>query len=304
MRMSLLKIALIGVGNIGSTFAYYLARAGHEVTVIARPNSARFAQLQRDGAIVTKVGERASVQVADRLDEETVYDLVIVTVLAHQVDALLPALQRSKARCVHFMFNMFDPERLRDAMGADRSSFGMPFVMARLDTEGRLEATVSASRKTLHGDQRWADVFTQAGIASAYEPDMPLWLRCHVPLCIAMESISVMAQARGGGASWSDAMNVAIGLHGGFTIVKGLGYRLYPGPKVFLDALPDPVLAGMLWSISRVASFRDLLATGATECGMLIDRMAGLAQTINPLPTVSIQALTKIRPATAPQSQK
>lgn len=294
------KIALIGVGNIGSTFASYLARAGHDVTVVARPHSVRLAQLQRDGGIILKSDIRVSAQVADRLDEEVVYDLVIVTALAHQADALLPALRRSKARCVHFMFNTFEPERLRDAMGADRSSFGMPFVMARLDAEGRLDATVSASRKTLHGDQRWADLFAEAGIASAFEPEMLLWLRCHAPLCIAMESISVMAQARGGGASWSDAMAVARGLHGGFAITKGLGYRLYPGAKAALNAAPNAVLAGMLWSISRVPSFRDLLATGATECEMLIDHVTAVAQTMSPVPSASALALTKIRPRGEP----
>ena len=291
-----LKIVLIGVGNIGSTFDYNLAKAGHDVTLVARPHSSRLAQLQRDSGIVLKTGERASAQVVDWLDEEAVYDLVIVTVLAHQAGALLPSLQCSKARCVHFTFNTFEPERLRDAMGGDRSSFGMPFVMARLNAKSRLDAMVSANRKTLHSDQRWADLFTEAGIASVFEPNMLLWLRCHVPLCIAMESISVKAQARGGGASWSDAMAVARGLHGGFAIIKGLGYRLHPGTKAALAASPNVVLAGMLWSISRVAAFRDLLATGAIECGKLIDSVAAVAQTISPVPTASVQLLTKIRP--------
>ena len=295
--MQPLKIALIGVGKIGSAFAYYLARAGHDVTLVARPDSGRLAQLQRDGGIVTKTGERASAHVSARLDEETIYDLVIVTVLAHQAEALLPSLQRSKAHRIHFMFNTFDPARLRKAVGEARVDFGMPFVMARLDREGRLDATVSASRKTLHGDQRWADLFTQAGLASAFEPDMPLWLRCHVPLCIAMESIAVKAQARGGGASWADAMAVARGLQGGFAIVKGLGDRLHPGAKRVLDASPVLVLAGMLWSVSRVAAFRDLLATGASECGALIDTVTASAQAIRPVPATAVQALIRIKPA-------
>ena len=91
-------------------------------------------------------------------------------------------------------------------------------------------------------------------------------------------------------------MAVARGLHGGFSIIKSLGYRLFPGSKAALDASPNVVLAGMLWSISRVASFRELLATGAIECGALIDRVATAAQDINPIPTASIQALTKARP--------
>ena len=44
-------------------------------------------------------------RVLDALDEETPYDLVIVTLLAHQADAVLPALRRSAAACVQFMLH-------------------------------------------------------------------------------------------------------------------------------------------------------------------------------------------------------
>src|SRR5262244_3089769 len=146
-----LSIAIIGAGKIGSTFAYQLARAGHDVTVIARPDSLRLQQLRRDQGIILKTGERAAVRVADKLDEEAAYNLVVVTTPAHQVGAVLPALQRSKAQWVQFMFLSFEPERFRDAIG-HRCSFGMPAVMA--DREGRIKPTIINSLKTKHGDQR------------------------------------------------------------------------------------------------------------------------------------------------------
>ncbi len=83
-------------------------------------------QLKRDNGIVKTNGERAEVRVTDALEEQKPYDLVIVALLAHQIDAVLPALQRSAAKCVLFMFNNFDPERLQDAMGSERCAFGMP----------------------------------------------------------------------------------------------------------------------------------------------------------------------------------
>ena len=90
---SSMRIAVLGVGNIGSTFAFQMADVGgHDVTAIGRPGSTRLKQLQRDGAIVDVHGRRARVRVADALDEETPFDLVIVTILAHQVDSVLPAL--------------------------------------------------------------------------------------------------------------------------------------------------------------------------------------------------------------------
>ena len=120
-----MKIAVIGPGGIGSTFAFQLARAGHEVTVVARGK--RLEQLQRDQAVITRDGQRATVRVTSVLDETTPWDLLLVTVLASQVDALLPALRASAARQVMFMFNTFEPlGRLRDAVGAARFAFGFP----------------------------------------------------------------------------------------------------------------------------------------------------------------------------------
>jgi len=74
-----LSIAVIGAGKIGSTSAYQLALAGHDVTVITRPDSPRLQQLQRDQGIILKKGERAEVGVTDKLDEEAGYHLVAVT---------------------------------------------------------------------------------------------------------------------------------------------------------------------------------------------------------------------------------
>ena len=188
-----LRIGVIGVGGIGSTFAFQLARkGGHEVTAIARPDSARWKQLKRDGGVINVENEREELAIGVRLDESIPYDLVIVTMPAHQVRAVLPSLQRSAAKCILFMFNTFDPELLRDAIGADRCSFGMPFVQGSLNLDGRLTAKIgTGGQKTKIGDERWVRLFNNAGLPAVFEPEMLLWLRCHVPMCIAFESVSV-----------------------------------------------------------------------------------------------------------------
>ena len=291
-----LRIAVLGVGRIGSTFAFQLARTGrHDVTVVARPGSARLQRLQGDGGIVNVQGERVSVRVTDTLDEQTPYDLVIVTLLAFQVGAVLPALRRSAARCIQFMFVTFEPEQLRVAVGAERCSFGMPFVQANFDPDGKLKATIGAAgQRTLMGQPRWVDVFNAAGLPAALEPDMPLWLRCHVPLCVAFESVSVAGERRGGGASWDEATVLARGLHEGFVLIKGLGYRIYPRGKARLDGCPTWVVAAMLWSLSRLRSFRELLASGENECRALVDAM--LAAAPQAKPPVSVERIRAMKP--------
>lgn len=289
-----LRIAVLGAGRIGSTFASQLARVGgHDVTVIARPGSVRLQQLERDSAIIDVKGERSSVRVASMLDEQMPYDLVIVTLLAHQIDALLPALQRSAAKCIQFMFNTFHPERLQDAIGVERCSFGMPFVQAALDGNGRLKATIGAAgQKTIMSQQRWVDAFNAAGLPSVLEPDMPLWLRCHVPLCVAFESVSVAGERRGGGASWGEALVLARGVRASFTLIKNLGYRVYPKSKRRIDGSPTLVVAAGLWFVSRIRSFRELLATGEAECRALVDALVASAPLAKPPVMVSdIQAM-------------
>jgi 2-dehydropantoate 2-reductase len=267
---------VLGAGKIGSTFAFQLARTGgHDVTVIARPGSERLRQIERDGAIVDVRGATATVKVTSALDEQTPYDLLIVTLLAHHTADVLPALRRSAAKSIQFMFNTFHPEQLQDAIGKDRCAFGMPFVQAMLDDSGRINAKIGAGgQKTIMSQQHWVEVFNAAGLPAALEPDMPLWLRCHVPLCIALESVSVAGMRRGGGASWNEALVLARGVSASFALINGLGYDIYPKTKKRIASSPILLVAAFLWIISRIRSFRELLATGKAECRALVDAMA------------------------------
>ena len=127
-----LKIAILGMGGIGSTFAFQFARSGHHnVTAIARPGSPRLRQLQRDGGVVNTKGGLAQMHIADRLDEQTAYDLVLVTLPAYQVEALLPTLGQSAAKWIQFMCNTFNPERLQAAVGAQNKAQSLCAFMRR-----------------------------------------------------------------------------------------------------------------------------------------------------------------------------
>lgn len=291
-----LRIAILGVGGIGSAFAFQLARVGgHDVTVVARPDSLRLQQLIRDQGIVKITGERMEVHVTDELNEEIAYDLVLVTLLAHQVKAVVPILKHSAAKWIQFMFNNFEPEHLRDAIGADRCSFGMPFIQASLDQSGRLNAKIGAGgQKSKMNSKECVNIFNAAGLPAVLEPDMLLWLRCQVPLGAAFESVSVAGVRRGGGASWAESNSIALGMQESFTLIQRLGYRLYPSGKVLLHTSPAWLVTGLLWSMSRIRSFRDLLATGADECRALVDVLVANASRAQP--PVSAGRILAMRP--------
>lgn len=291
-----LSIAVIGAGGIGSAFAYRLATMGHDVTVVARPGSARLQQLESCGAIVLASGESAKVRVCAELDARIPYDLALVTTLAHQVDAFLPALTQSSAKSIQFMFNCVEPERLRSAAGPERSSFGMPFIRATIGKNGRLDWGLNPGQKTLHGDPRWSALFDACGIPSAYEPEMARWVRCHAPVCIALESVAVAAKVRGAGASWREATIAARGMLAAFAVTKSLGGALYPAAKVTMARSPAFLLAAVMWCLSRISSFRELLATGASECRALVDTMVEAGASADPALPDALVAIRAMKP--------
>lgn len=271
-----MKIAVLGPGGIGSTFAFKLAQAGHDVTVVARGE--RLAQLERDGAIVLASGERAPVVVRATLDEATAWDLVLVTVLAHQVDVVLPALTASAARSIMFMFNTFETfDRLRAAVGAERFTFGFPAILATF-TAGRLTTQiVTKPMSTTVTDAGWARVFTAAGIFTVQHPDMESWLRTHAALVVPMMIAAVRSYERQAGISWREARGLAYAMEEGLTLVGRLGNTITPGPMVVIDRLPLALKAALMWATSRQSSVRKTGAAGYAEPRALIDAMEAAA---------------------------
>ncbi|MET0402425.1 MAG: 2-dehydropantoate 2-reductase N-terminal domain-containing protein [Cystobacter sp.] len=278
-----MRIAIYGPGPIGSTFAFHLARAGHDVTVIARGR--RLAYLEQERAIVTTQGERAPVEVRAALDPATPWDLVLVTVLDSQVDAVLPALRDSAAKQVMFMFNTFEPfDRLRDAVGAQRFAFGFPAILADFQEDGRLKTQVIPRSRfspqlTTVTHANWAEVFTKAGIDTDTEADMHSWLRTHAALVVPVILISDRVHKRGTPLSWSEAKHFAEGMVEGVAVVRSLGHALKPAPVAIFSKLPASALTPLLWLVSRSASVMALGHKGPGEAHTLMDSMIAAAPT-------------------------
>ncbi|WP_437799930.1 ketopantoate reductase family protein [Sorangium sp. So ce693] len=265
-----MKIAILGPGAIGSTFAWHLSRAGHDVTVVAR--GARLRWLEEERAIVRGDGERAGVTVASSLDAATPWDLVLVTVLSPQVAAVLPALRASAARRVMFMFNTFERlEPLRDAVGAERFRFGFPGGVFTLLIDGRIHPQVRAG--TTVDDADVAELFNAAGVPTVVERDMQSWLRSHAAMVAPLMSIGVIVHARGAGVTWEEAATHARAFAAGFEIVRAHGNAILPTAIGVSARLPRVVVTALLWMMSRTKMSSDLGRLGAAEPRMLIDMM-------------------------------
>lgn len=271
-----MNIAIIGAGRIGSTFALHLSRAGHEVTVVAR--STRLEELKREGAIVTVTGERAVVKVAPALEREVPFDLVLVTVLDHQVDAVLPELKASAAKTVLFLFNTFQPlDRLRDAVGAERFESGFP-AMTAFFVDGKLRSTVRGpGLVTTLSSAKWAEVLKQAGMPTEVETDMPSFLRSHVAFVVPLMATAMLTWKRSTELTWAEARKMSAAMVEALEVVRGLGHTLKPGFVVWLARLPSVMLTAMLWAFARTSANKNLGEFGPGETRALIDAMTAAA---------------------------
>jgi 2-dehydropantoate 2-reductase len=268
------RIAIVGAGAIGTAFSYQLAQAGHDVTLVAR--GARLQQLQRDGAVVLADGRRADVDIVDALDVDAAFDLVLVTVLATQVHALLPTVSRCAARRVMFMFNTFEPlTPLRDAVGEGRFCFGFPGGVFSLLRDGRITHTVRAGTTVTHDEH--AALFTQAGIPTTTTADMHTWLRTHAALVVPLMTVACRAVSTGRGVSLTEALAAARAWRAAFVFVRQLGHRLEPAGLAVVPALPVVVDALLLWAFSRTTIGRELGLLGPHEAQMLIRQMTAAA---------------------------
>ncbi|ALV05898.1 ketopantoate reductase family protein [Roseateles depolymerans] len=269
-----MKVAIVGAGRIGSAFGYHLARGGHDVTLVAR--GGRLEELRREGGVIESIaGDRASVNVDEQLEPTTPWDLVLVTVLAHQVDAVLPALVSCRAATVMFMFNTFgELGSLRDVVGAHRTRFAFPNMISFFEA-GKLRNVVGGPGMVTATDSvEWVERFKAAGMPAELRADMQSYLRSHVAFVVPLMAAAHMTPPQGPGVTWHQARQLATALKAGLTLVTELGHQWMPGFVVVLARLPHRLAAAMLWAFSRTTTNRDLARFGPDEVRSLIDTMA------------------------------
>ena len=283
-----MKIAIIGAGRIGTAFAYRLARANHDVTMVARGK--RLEELKQNPAIQPVTGPPASVKVAASLDAATPWDLVLVTVLANQVDGVLPTLTASAAKTILFMFNTFEATaRLRNAVGAHRAAFGFPTVTSFF-VDGKLKSSMSGAGQNVALDNAaWAKIFSDAEIATVLEPDMDSFLRSHVAMIIPLMCIGNLAYQRRSGISYAESQQYVDATREAFAAVHQLGHKVIPRAVSAMDHMPSFLLRCMFWAVSRTQPVRALGEFGSGEAQSLIDAVVAAS----PGPTA---ALKEIRP--------
>lgn len=281
-----MKIIVFGAGRIGSTLAFCLSRAGHEVSVIAR--GARLDALVHKAAIVTLDGRSAPVTALASLAPSEPCDLAIVTVPEHQVASILAEVSSSQAKTILFMFNTFrGTARYASAVGTERFAFGFPNMTAtlvdqqlsfRVDGPGML---TTLSRPDL------VTLFKDAGLPSEHEDDMDAFLRSHVALVVPLFLAGLLMWKRSYDLTWNEARQLSAALVEGFDLVKSLGHPLKPRNIAWVARMPAWVRTLVLWAFSRSAPVKAVGEFGPAETRYLIDEMVA----VDPSRTQLLRAL-------------
>ncbi|MGZ5969462.1 MAG: ketopantoate reductase family protein [Polyangiales bacterium] len=267
-----MQIVILGAGAIGTLFAYRFARAGHDVTLIAR--GGRLGALRRSQgvlrvkALAGGATDDVRITVRDELDATATPDLLLVTVRRQHADELLDTVARSNARRIMFMFNAADGlSRFRDAVGRERFSWGFPAAIARLEDDVLSWAVVPAWLRALQittigglrdfeppGLAELQSLFVEAQVPCVTCVDMESWLRTHAAFMAPLIACGLLSRARA--LPLRDASLVARAMRDGFRLVRRGGSRVTPWNMAVFSHVPAFMTGVVLWLAFHLAGVR------------------------------------------------
>jgi 2-dehydropantoate 2-reductase len=186
-----LRIVVLGAGVQGTVFAVRLARAGHQVTLISRPE--RASELRRRGAEIqdaetlrtwTKV-----LPVLEKLPPDFAADVCLVTVRREQIETVLPILAEaiSIPRVVFLANNEYGSGNLQAVLGRSRTVLAFPGIAGY--REGALIRYVDIAQQPTVVENDAQDIvslFRGAGFRVDRVRDMGAWLQRHAVFITAM----------------------------------------------------------------------------------------------------------------------
>ena len=179
-----MRIIIFGAGVQGTLYGVLLARAGHDVTFIARGK--RAADLRDRGAATEEVlsgrTDNLRLPVAEELAPDSYADLCFVSVRREQIADVLEDLAAASAigRIVFMVNHANGSEELFNVLGRKRVVLAFPGAAGCI--EAAVDRYVEVREQPTMVDANARDVillFRGAGIRVAPVRDMDAWLRRH-----------------------------------------------------------------------------------------------------------------------------
>jgi len=186
-----MRIMILGAGVQGTLYGVRLARAGHDVTLIARGQRAH--ELQHQGAIIEDAlsarVDTAHLPISYKLAPDTLADLCLVAIRREQMDDVLPHLAAASAigRIVFMVNHANGSEQLFRALG--RARVVLAFAGAAGSVEEGVDRYIEVNEQPTVIEANALDVvslFRGAGFRVTRVRDMDAWLRRHAVFVTAI----------------------------------------------------------------------------------------------------------------------
>ncbi|MCP4715963.1 MAG: ketopantoate reductase family protein [Deltaproteobacteria bacterium] len=185
-----MQILVLGAGAIGSVFAGLLCRAGHRVTIVARP--AHVDAIKRQGLVIDGIwgthrvaGLRCVARLAELSQTETgAYDYVLLCVKSHATEGLVKELLQycpDPPPVVSLQNGLGNLEVIEKHIGRDRVIGGRVIFGVEFIEPARVTVTVCADKTIIGGlrsgiasesVRKLARAFTEAGLEAEATNDI------------------------------------------------------------------------------------------------------------------------------------
>jgi len=184
-----LRIAVLGAGAIGSVFGGFLAKAGHEVTLLGRKR--HMDAVKKWGLRIEGIWGEHLISHLKPADHESLlqpgYDLILITVKSYDTESMASLgakLLGEQGLVVSLQNGLGNEEILEREIGREKCALGRVIFGAEITAPGRVKVTVSADDVVLgplKGDypkeclkriERAASVINESGIPCRYSGDV------------------------------------------------------------------------------------------------------------------------------------
>ncbi len=174
-----MRVVVLGAGGVGSVVAGYLARAGYEVVMLARPGHT--AAVQQAGLHICGLADfRVQVSVFADAQDLREADMLIITVKTKDMGRALAGVAHLKVGGVASLQNgMVKNEQIAKVFGPDKVVGATTMIGAALLRDGEVEYTLDGITFFGEPDGRQServnqivDLFVRAGLKAAVADDI------------------------------------------------------------------------------------------------------------------------------------
>jgi 2-dehydropantoate 2-reductase len=260
-----MKILVYGAGVIGSIFAGKLAKNGYDLTVLARGN--RYKEIIENGIVLknslNNKLETRKVKAIETLEENDIYDYVIVVVQNNQINDILPILAKNKSQNIVFVVNNpLGYDNWIKNIGYERILIGFPsaggeringtvkyFIgkgitkIFQTTTFGELNGKKTKRLKILYS------MFKKSGFSPSINNKMDWWQKTHVSVVLPIAKALYRFQSNNYelAKSYKTVKNMVLATRELFSILKNNNIKITP-KKLLFYYLPSNII-GKIWQI-------------------------------------------------------